>query len=54
MGSSAASLGDSTGADRTKGLQTTSLLQPCGKKPPLQDDLITGKEGMAIREETGG
>lgn len=37
-----------------EGLHATSLLQPSGKKPPLWDDLITGKEGTVIRGETGG
>lgn len=37
-----------------EGVHATSLLVPSGKKPPLWDDLITGKEGMVIRGETGG
>lgn len=43
------------GPDRgARGVHATSLLLPSGKEPPLWDDLITGKEGMVIRGETGG
>ena len=37
-----------------EGVHATSCLLPSGKKPPLWDNLITGKEGMVIRGETGG
>lgn len=42
---SSRSLGDWSG----EGLHATSFLLRSGKKPPLWDDLITGKEGMVIR-----